>query len=101
MKLSVYIILSILFISTVFYEIQFTEARQLRKTDDQDHDDHHFTVGYTDDFGPTSPGNSPGIGHKMKENEENAEGYKDDFEPTTPGHSPGVGHAVKNNEPNA
>lgn len=72
----------------------------MRKTDDQDHD-HHFTVGYTDDFGPTSPGNSPGIGHKMKENEENVEVYKDDFKPTTPGHSPGVGHAVKNNEPNA
>lgn len=84
----------------VVYKIQFTEARQLRKTDGQDHD-HHFTAGYTDDFGPTSPGNSPGIGHKMKETNESVEGFKDDFKPTTPGHSPGVGHAVKNNEPKA
>ncbi|KFK28366.1 hypothetical protein AALP_AA8G506000 [Arabis alpina] len=85
----------------VFYNIQFTEARQLREADDgQDHD-HHFTAGNTEDFGPTSPGNSPGIGHKMKENNEIAEGFKDDFKPTTPGHSPGVGHGVKNNEPKA
>lgn len=100
MKLSIYIILNILLISTLFYKIQFTNARQLRKTDNQD-PDHHFTVGYTDDFGPTSPGNSPGIGHKMKEDKENAEGFQDDFKPTTPGHSPIVGHAVTNNEPNA
>ncbi|XP_010464835.1 PREDICTED: uncharacterized protein LOC104762884 [Camelina sativa] len=97
MKLSVYIVLSILFVSTIYYNIQFTDARQLRKTDDHDH---HFTVGHTEDFAPTSPGNSPGIGHKMKEDKENVERFKDDFKPTTPGHSPGVGHSVKNNEPN-
>lgn len=99
MKLSAYIILTILFISMVFYKIQLTEARQLRKTNGQKHDHDHFAAGYTDDFGPTSPGNSPGIGHKMKENSEHVEVFKDDFKPTTPGHSPGVGHAVKNNEP--
>ncbi|KAL1196556.1 Precursor of CEP6 [Cardamine amara subsp. amara] len=80
MNLSIYITLNILLISTVFYKIQFSDARQLRKTENQDHD-HHFTVGYTDDFGPTSP---------------------DEFKPTTPGYSPRVGHAVmNNNEPNA
>ncbi|CAA7056914.1 unnamed protein product [Microthlaspi erraticum] len=98
MKLSTYTILTVLFISIVFDKVQLTEARQLRKADGQEHDHDHFTAGYTDDFGPTSPGNSPGIGHKMKESE-NVDGFKDEFKPTTPGHSPGVGHAVKNNEP--
>ncbi|KAH0900360.1 hypothetical protein HID58_049928, partial [Brassica napus] len=89
MKLSTNIILTILFISM---------ARQLRQTDGDD-PDHHTSAGYTDDFGPTSPGSSPGIGHKMKENNEFVEGFKDNSKPRTPGHSPGVGHAVKNNEP--
>lgn len=97
MKLSAYIIL---IISIVFDKIQYYEARQLQ-TDGKDRD-HQFTAGYTDDFGPTSPGNSPGIGHKMRENNDTVEGLKDDFKPTaTPGHSSDVGHAVKNNEPKA
>ncbi|CAH8339913.1 unnamed protein product [Eruca vesicaria subsp. sativa] len=96
MKLSTYSILTILFILMVCYKIRYTEARQLREADSADRD-HHFTAGNTDDFGPTYPGNSPGIGHKLKENNEIVEGFKYDF--TTPGHSPGVGHSVKNNEP--
>ncbi|CAG7902249.1 unnamed protein product [Brassica rapa] len=101
MKLSAYIIHTILFMSVVFDKIQYNEARQLQ-TDGKDRD-HQFTAGYTDDFGPTSPGNSPGIGHKMKESNDTVEGLKDDFmEPTaTPGHSSDVGHAVKNSEPKA
>ncbi|KAF8085485.1 hypothetical protein N665_0666s0032 [Sinapis alba] len=97
MKLSAYIVLTILVTSIVFDKIQYNEARQLQ-TDGEDRD-HHFTAGYTDDFGPTSPGNSPGIGHKMKENNDTV---KEDFKPTvTPGHGSDVGHAVKNNEPKA
>ncbi|ESQ45473.1 hypothetical protein EUTSA_v10010927mg [Eutrema salsugineum] len=61
-----------------------TEDRQLLKMDGQD----HFKTGTTDDFAPTSPGNSPGMGHKKK----------DDFKPTTPGHSPGIGHAANNDK---
>ncbi|CAH8305728.1 unnamed protein product [Eruca vesicaria subsp. sativa] len=53
--------------------------------------EYHFKTGTTDDFAPTFPGNSPGMGHKKG----------DDFKPTTPGHSPGIGHAVKNDEPRA
>ncbi|EOA14549.1 hypothetical protein CARUB_v10027787mg, partial [Capsella rubella] len=53
MKLSIYIILSILSVSMMFNNIQFTDARQLRESND--HQDHHFTVGNTDDFAPTSP----------------------------------------------
>ncbi|KAL1214361.1 Precursor of CEP9 [Cardamine amara subsp. amara] len=68
-------------------DLEPTEERPLQKTNDQD----HFKTGSTDDFAPTSPGNSPGMGHKKG----------DDFKPTTPGHSPGVGHAVKNDEPKA
>ncbi|VVB05200.1 unnamed protein product [Arabis nemorensis] len=65
-----------------------TEERRLQKTNEQDH---FITAGSTDDFAPTSPGNSPGMGHKKG----------DDFKPTTPGHSPGIGHAIKNDEPKA
>ncbi|CAG7865102.1 precursor of CEP9 [Brassica rapa] len=62
-----------------------TVERKSTKKDGQD----HFKTGTTEDFAPTTPGNSPGMGHKKG----------DDFKPTTPGHSPGVGHAVENDEP--
>lgn len=81
-------------------------------------------TGYADDFRPTTPGNSPGVGHSFAEGDEDIEqepaagsmrssnandkhsniaGDKDDFRPTNPGHSPGVGHAFlsKKTEPNA
>ncbi|CAF2073739.1 hypothetical protein Bca4012_088886 [Brassica carinata] len=63
------------------------EGKMFEKMNDQ----YHLKTGTTDDFAPTSPGNSPGMGHKKG----------DDFKPTTPGHSPGIGHAVKNDEPKA
>ncbi|KAJ0040785.1 hypothetical protein Pint_28084 [Pistacia integerrima] len=57
------------------------------------------------DFRPTTPGNSPGAGHKHAKDEkdekeiflpvgfgESAASDKEDFRPTTPGNSPGVGH---------
>lgn len=56
-----------------------------------------------DDFRPTTPGNSPGVGHHFVEGSGTAaggrsvhyvKGLKDDFRPTTPGHSPGIGHAL-------
>ncbi|KAF3600087.1 hypothetical protein F2Q69_00036154 [Brassica cretica] len=79
-----------------------TEARKLRKTIGQDHFKDNFKPGVTDDFAPTAPGNSPGVGHKKARNSPGM-GHKkgDDFKPTTPGHSPGIGHAVKNDEPKA
>lgn len=67
---------------------------------------------YTNAFRPTTPGGSPGVGHrtipskvnKMKSmvvQSPNVEGFvtegpKNDFQPTDPGHSPGVGHAYQN-----
>lgn len=66
----------------------------------------------TNAFRPTSPGGSPGVGHRVITSEDNkmkrmvvqspnvegfvTEGSKDDFKPTDPGHSPGVGHAYPN-----
>ncbi|KAI9113479.1 hypothetical protein K1719_015406 [Acacia pycnantha] len=70
---------------------------------------------------PTTPGNSPGVGHKIYgvENEdikekmvavespdakhyyfETSEESKPYYKSTDPGHSPGVGHAVHQNEGN-
>ncbi|KAG2719844.1 hypothetical protein I3760_02G009900 [Carya illinoinensis] len=72
-----------------------------------------------DDFRPTAPGNSPGIGHAFPDHEADValkaigksqqgvrhslNGFKYDYRPTTPGHSPGAGHVLKNKkrEPNA
>ncbi|KAK3000084.1 hypothetical protein RJ639_023685 [Escallonia herrerae] len=50
-----------------------------------------------DDFRPTTPGNSPGVGHSF--HQENVSHYftagnSNDFRPTVPGHSPGVGLKV-------
>ena len=65
-------------------------------------------------FRPTTPGNSPGVGHKKFEEDKVmkvmgalvhspdvktsvAEGsFENDFKPTDPGHSPGVGHPRQN-----
>ncbi|KAF1872357.1 hypothetical protein Lal_00016655 [Lupinus albus] len=64
-------------------------------------------------FRPTSPGGSPGVGHKYAEEFDdmkamvvvqspdirvhlNNEGTINGFKPTEPGHSPGVGHAYQN-----
>ncbi|KAL2987918.1 hypothetical protein AAZX31_11G056000 [Glycine max] len=67
-------------------------------------------------FRPTTPGNSPGVGHKKFEGEDkgmkvmgtlvhspdvkasvaDAGSFENDFRPTDPGHSPGVGHPRQN-----
>ncbi|KAJ7944409.1 Precursor of CEP9 [Quillaja saponaria] len=71
----------------------------------------------TDDFRPTAPGNSPGVGHKHSFEKQNQVDHNEpkgqvvdpsldvtyyvtarpvnDFKPTAPGHSPGVGHAIQ------
>ncbi|KAL0377731.1 UNVERIFIED_CONTAM: hypothetical protein Sradi_3078600 [Sesamum radiatum] len=63
-------------------------------------------VSRSDSFQPTTPGNSPGIGHSFtgKKHDTQAKaqdftsvaGQTDGFQPTTPGHSPGVGHSFGN-----
>ncbi|KAH6788263.1 DNA-directed RNA polymerase II subunit RPB1-like protein [Perilla frutescens var. hirtella] len=63
-------------------------------------------VSYTETFQPTTPGNSPGVGHYSVGQKHNTEvngkrfttltGKTDGFQPTTPGHSPGVGHSIGN-----
>ncbi|KAM7510369.1 hypothetical protein LguiB_009244 [Lonicera macranthoides] len=78
----------------------------------------NLEAGNADDFRPTKPGNSPGVGHSFEEHNLDVEpealgngstvgssltGNIDDFRPTVPGHSPGVGHSLQSNktEPNA
>jgi hypothetical protein len=70
---------------------------------------------HTNAFQPTTPGNSPGVGHKsfakkdinMKskkvvvvqspdDNISTTEDIINDFKKTDPGHSPGVGHSFNN-----
>ncbi|GFY86505.1 hypothetical protein Acr_05g0001440 [Actinidia rufa] len=68
---------------------------------------HSLVAGYEDDFRPTTPGSSPGVGHSFPEQMDDAqtrtknngngvgptmEGNSKDFRPTMPGHSPGIGH---------
>ncbi|KAK7386454.1 hypothetical protein VNO78_26692 [Psophocarpus tetragonolobus] len=67
----------------------------------------------TNGFRPTTPGNSPGVGHRKfaQEGEDmkamvavqspdvkvyETEGTTNGFKPTDPGHSPGVGHSQQN-----
>ncbi|XP_041000615.1 precursor of CEP9-like [Juglans microcarpa x Juglans regia] len=72
-----------------------------------------------EDFRPTTPGNSHGVGHAFPDHEADVElkaigksqkgvghsvnGFKYDYRPTAPGHSPGVGHVLQNKkgEPHA
>ncbi|KAJ4714916.1 Precursor of CEP9 [Melia azedarach] len=112
------------------YAILSTEGRQLKQTNKKEataakasstegkkkilppigYDD--STTAFKDDFRPTTPGNSPGVGHSFAQEEADVEsnvvadhsvstaghsvtGFKDDFRPTAPGHSPGVGHAFQ------
>lgn len=83
---------------------------------------HETDATYRKDFRPTTPGNSPGVGHSFSNQEADMESkvvnkgnkspgttthslteFKDDFRPTSPGHSPGIGHVLqhKSAEPNA
>ncbi|WVZ24351.1 hypothetical protein V8G54_002895 [Vigna mungo] len=69
--------------------------------------------GDTNAFRPTTPGSSPGVGHRKFASEDKdmkatvavqspdvkfhfTEGTESGFKPTNPGHSPGVGHAQQN-----
>lgn len=55
---------------------------------------HASTVMDVDNFRPTAPGHSPGIGHSLVENyHASADIDVDNFRPTAPGHSPGIGHS--------
>ncbi|KAL9326966.1 hypothetical protein ACSQ67_007611 [Phaseolus vulgaris] len=71
------------------------------------------SFGDTNAFRPTTPGNSPGVGHRKFATQDKdmkatvavespdvkvhvTEGTESGFKPTNPGHSPGVGHAQHN-----
>ncbi|KAF8010233.1 hypothetical protein BT93_J1001 [Corymbia citriodora subsp. variegata] len=73
---------------------------------------------YKDDFRPTTPGSSPGVGHSFVGSKKGVAQAKDpssneerltvteilvNFRPTGPGHSPGVGHRFESkiDEPKA
>ncbi|CAK8562391.1 unnamed protein product [Lathyrus sativus] len=71
-----------------------------------DSSENHHTYA----FQPTTPGNSPGVGHRYFTEEKSKktvvqspdhsisviEDTKNEFKKTDPGHSPGVGHAYQN-----
>ncbi|KAL2522775.1 hypothetical protein Fot_26752 [Forsythia ovata] len=112
-------------------QISLTEARQLKALKKQEKHDFPATVPAHDslhvvgqkripppnekdktdsseatdvnDFRPTAPGKSPGIGHSFAAQRDNVAGKTDDFRPTGSGHSPGIGHsfAKKTTGPNA
>ncbi|KAI3452041.1 hypothetical protein Pfo_008706 [Paulownia fortunei] len=75
-------------------------------TPTQSHELSSSDESHKDAFQPTTPGNSPGIGHSFAEQKHNVQakvqdftsvaGQTDGFQPTTPGHSPGVGHSFGN-----
>ncbi|MBA0551702.1 hypothetical protein Golob_022574 [Gossypium lobatum] len=72
--------------------------------------------GYKEDFRPTTPGNSPGVGHSFPEDDEAIAERKpgsfslqgngkqsiardeDGFRHTTPGNSPGAGHSFEDTD---
>ncbi|CAN8254786.1 unnamed protein product [Cochlearia groenlandica] len=89
--------------------LEHKEEKKIHKTNGQDQ---YFLTRSKDDFAPTYPGNSPGVGHrkgyvngegfkdalehkeerKMNGQDHFINGSTDDFAPTSPGNSPGVGH---------
>ncbi|KAL3813607.1 hypothetical protein ACJIZ3_014875 [Penstemon smallii] len=105
---------------TACIEIQFTKGRQLKEVKEYNLQvtgqtqisqkmtpaDHGFSsseVSRSDDFRPTTPGNSPGVGHDFatqnmqpKVQDFSSINGQTDFRPTGPGHSPGVGHSFRN-----
>ncbi|CAI9780768.1 unnamed protein product [Fraxinus pennsylvanica] len=113
----IYILVLLLAVIT-FLEIAFTEGRQLNAfkkhreifPPNKSNYESSFistnsdeTYNYVNDFRPTNPGNSPGIGHNFEAENDVVEpktpppasGKNTDvFRPTTPGHSPGFGHPL-------
>ncbi|KAM7507079.1 hypothetical protein LguiA_017532 [Lonicera macranthoides] len=121
------------------HQILLTEGRQLKSMKKQDFNTMplekegiwettrtlefgNLEAGNVDDFRPTTPGNSPGVGHSFEEHNVDVEsdplgncstvgsslagntddfrppsipGNADDFRPTKPGNSPGVGHSFE------
>jgi len=74
----------------------------------------HSSEVHTNAFQPTTPGNSPGVGHRYfteedfdvnskktvaqshDDNKYVTEDTTNEFQKTNPGHSPGVGHSYQN-----
>ncbi|KAJ8625107.1 hypothetical protein MRB53_033637 [Persea americana] len=55
---------------------------------------HTSTVIDVDNFQPTSPGHSPGIGHSKVDHYNTSTVMDvDNFRPSGPGHNPGIGHS--------
>lgn len=96
--------------------IKVIEAPIVPKFKFSDVDSGDSGADHANAFRPTTPGNSPGVGHKKFEGEDkgmkvmgtlvhspdvkasvaDAGSFENDFRPTDPGHSPGVGHPRQN-----
>ncbi|CAA3030278.1 Hypothetical predicted protein [Olea europaea subsp. europaea] len=110
-------IFALLLAAIACLEISFSEGRQLNAFKKQEQifpqnkGNNEFGLSstsdevdnYVNDFRPTNPGNSPGIGHRFEAENDVAQPKTlsfasgkntDDFRPTKPGHSPGVGHSL-------
>ncbi|XP_022897638.1 precursor of CEP6-like [Olea europaea var. sylvestris] len=76
--------------------LQIVGQKRIPPPTNQKHEiDSSHAMG-VNDFRPTSPGKSPGIGHSSPAQKDNAGGNTDVFRPTGPGHSPGIGHSFAN-----
>ncbi|KAJ6997340.1 hypothetical protein NC653_013800 [Populus alba x Populus x berolinensis] len=70
----------------------------------------HSLTDFKDDFQPTTPGHSPGVGHALDNDDDDNEEVSPTapgssversgtaFKPTKPGHSPGIGHIFSEND---
>ncbi|KAI4327470.1 hypothetical protein L6164_019928 [Bauhinia variegata] len=118
--------LAILLALFVLHEALSAHGRQIKTMNNQQSSVNQYTVGpkdslqpttkyhvsgFGDDvnaFRPTTPGNSPGVGHKIFAGQETklhvhspdadsvTERFKNGLRTTEPGHSPGVGHVREN-----
>lgn len=97
--------LSVIFV-TLVQQVPFSEGRKMKfvkekgvmQTPNDVVDHHHpatLSSSIPDDFSPTNPGRSPGVGHKANNQKVQtlSSSTPDDFSPTNPGRSPGVGHS--------
>lgn len=115
-----YIAIVLVIVLVSFNEVTMTQGRQINASNkpnyskmNKDTSIHKVGAMFGESNGqvsahrPTSPGNSPGVGHKKIDVESPDAKYYSvmsgelkNFKPTDPGHSPGVGHALSQNEGN-
>ncbi|XP_022843348.1 precursor of CEP6-like [Olea europaea var. sylvestris] len=69
---------------------QIVGQKRIPSPTNQEHEIDSSDARGVNDFRP------PGIGHSFPSQKDNVHGKTDDFRPTGPGHSPGIGHSFAN-----